>query len=299
MNNMRRIQYVNPERNTPRTQQHKVIRRISSSNIEYEPLNTGIRRLLTGGVPKCPGRICKSRTGFICCDASVNNIRLLPGVRKNLSLNTRHADTIRALIYVATLFTASTNFLNYNARDIEGNVNSTTEPDLSNVILALERFSVCRETCWRFRPSTRFTRPSNVAYTRALTNTFNLATFPFTIERLKNLLYANNVAAIIINTFDSFYSSSTRRSGVVQLPTESETQREDLLVVVYGYNSMSGRFACRSYGAIRGWGRTFDFTIPSGYIGAVNYMYYIAEFALSQSNEQDKDIPDEPDSQDD
>jgi C1A family cysteine protease len=164
-------------------------------------------------------------------------------------------------------FMPSRLFVYYNERVIEGTVRSDAGAMIRDGIKSVVKQGVCKESRWPY-VITKFARKPTVScYTEALK--FQALTYQrltsTNIDELRGCLAAGFPFVFGFSVFDAFESAEVAQSGVLNLPTASESLVGGHAVLAVGYDDATKRVLVRnSWGP--GWGQAGYFTMPYAYL---------------------------------
>lgn len=157
-------------------------------------------------------------------------------------------------------------FAYYNARTFEGTTGTDSGASIRDVIKGANQYGVCPESIWSYTQANLLTKPSKVASINGATHK---ATSYFAVKQdlneMKTCLSAGFPFGIGISVYESFESDEVAKTGIVPVPTKSESQIGGHAVAVIGYNDVTSTFSVRnSWGPL--WGKNGYFTIGYAYL---------------------------------
>ena len=155
-------------------------------------------------------------------------------------------------------------YLYYWARFLENSVNYDSGVSLSDGLMAMQKFGVCRESLWEYNINNFTVKPTKEAYLDALAFKDHLD--PKRINKvsqnlnvMKAMLNRGTAFACGIKIYESFESKSVENSGLVLMPQKGEESKGSHAVVFAGYDDdvNGGCFLVRnSWGP--SWGTNFE-----------------------------------------
>ncbi|MES2253383.1 MAG: C1 family peptidase [Pseudomonadota bacterium] len=161
-------------------------------------------------------------------------------------------------------------FIYYNERMIEGDIGEDSGASLSTGLRTLHTYGVCNETLCPYDISTFTQKPSLSAYKDGLANVDldnlaadhiqqSLAAFKHTIA------IAQRPFALGIQIYESFESAAVASTGIVPMPSATESCLGGHAVLAVGYDDEKGRLTVRnSWGP--DWGDNGYFYLPYAYV---------------------------------
>ena len=169
-------------------------------------------------------------------------------------------------------FPPSRLFIYYNEREIEGTVSQDSGAQIRDGVKSVANQGVCPETDWpydssAYPPNPRLTmKPTPQCYATALK--CRLAAYqrvPRVLSQMRGCLAAGHPFIFGFAVYESFESAVVAKTGVVPMPSASETMVGGHAVLAVGYDDTSHRFIVRnSWGT--GWGLKGYFTMPYAYL---------------------------------
>jgi C1A family cysteine protease len=165
-----------------------------------------------------------------------------------------------------TDFVPSRLFIYYNERSEEGTVNEDSGGMLRDAIKTVADLGVCPETLWPYDISQFAVKPSDASYAEALNHrASNYARVPQTENDIKTVLASGKPFVFGFTAYSSFESQEVAQSGILQMPTDSESVVGGHAVLCVGYDDGTRRVLVRnSWGPF--WGQNGYFTMPYDYI---------------------------------
>lgn len=163
-------------------------------------------------------------------------------------------------------FNGSRLFLYYNERILENNISQDAGTTLSYGIQCLEKYGVCPEADWPYDVDNFAIKPRDKCYTDALNSrVVNVSNIKTTIKDMKRSLQTGIPFVIGIQIYSSFESKTVSDTGIVPMPSHTDTLLGGQAVMVCGYNDNSGRWIVRnSWGT--SWGDKGYFYLPYAYL---------------------------------
>jgi C1A family cysteine protease len=163
-------------------------------------------------------------------------------------------------------FIPSRLFIYYNERRIEGTVHSDSGAQIRDGVKTLVRQGVCPETSWPYDIDKFANKPTASCYTDALTHqATSYQRVPQVISELKGCLAEGYPFVFGFTVYQSFESEDVAKTGIVPMPSPSESVLGGHAVVAVGYDDSDERFRVRnSWGT--GWGQEGYFTMPYAYL---------------------------------
>lgn len=163
-------------------------------------------------------------------------------------------------------FMPSRLFIYYNERVIENTVGSDSGAQIRDGIKSVNQQGVCPETLWPYE-ITRFTqKPSDACYQAAQQHqAVSYQRVQRNIQQMKGCLAEGYPFVLGFTVYESFESPEVAKTGILNMPVQTEKEVGGHAVVAVGYDDAQGRFRIRnSWGA--SWGRGGYFTMPYQYL---------------------------------
>jgi len=162
-------------------------------------------------------------------------------------------------------FDASKLFIYYNARALEGTVDSDSGAYLRDNIKTLVSQGVCMESLWPYTISKFMDKPTNSCYLEAL-NHQALGYYRISsLIEMKSCLASGLPFMFGFAVYESFLSDVVELTGKVPMPLHKERMLGGHAVVDVGYRESDKRFIVRnSWGS--NWGIDGYFTMPYAYL---------------------------------
>jgi hypothetical protein len=159
-------------------------------------------------------------------------------------------------------FTPSRLFIYYNERAIEGTVNQDAGAQVRDGIKSVATLGAPPETDWPYDISKFASKPPAKAYSDAKQNLVALyARVAQNLSQMQGCLADGFPIVFGFTVYESFESAAVARTGVVPMPSSSESVLGGHCVVAVGYNDTQRRFIVRnSWGT--DWGLKGYCTMP-------------------------------------
>ena len=163
-------------------------------------------------------------------------------------------------------FMPSRNFLYYNERAMEGDVNQDGGAQIRDGMKSIATLGICSETDWPYDPNQMATKPSADCYQKALANVVKIyQRVDQNPQSLKGCLAQGFRFVLGISIFESFESGSVASTGLVPMPGPNESCLGGHAVACVGYDDVTKMFKCRnSWGPA--WGLSGFFLLPYDYV---------------------------------
>ena len=167
-------------------------------------------------------------------------------------------------------FAPSRLFIYYNGRVIENDVPQDNGLTVRDGVKVVKNQGVCPEVDWTYDITAFASQPTPTDYQIALSTKISAyATVAQTMNTLKLTLSEGYPIVFGFTVYDSFESDAVAASGVVPMPSPTESVLGGHCVLIVGYDDPSQRFICRnSWGT--SWGMSGYFTIPYSYVANPN-----------------------------
>jgi C1A family cysteine protease len=161
--------------------------------------------------------------------------------------------------------TPSRLWIYYQERVIEGTVSQDSGAQIRDGMKAVAKLGVCPETDWPYDISTFAEKPPKKDYKDALKDkvlTYEAA--PQDLFGLKSVLASGLPVVFGFTVYDSFESAEVAKSGILPMPSPSESIVGGHAVLMVGYDDAKDRFRVRnSWGT--SWGQDGYFEMPYQY----------------------------------
>lgn len=165
------------------------------------------------------------------------------------------------------VFNPSRLFIYYNERVLEGHVKEDSGAQLRDGVKSVATSGVCDETLWPYAVSKFAKKPTKSLYTKALKN----KALQYTrlnntaINELKTCLAGGNPFVFGFTAYQSFEGDAVAKSGVLPMPSKTESVIGGHAVMAVGYDDQKKAFIVRnSWGG--SWGLKGYFYMPYDYI---------------------------------
>jgi C1A family cysteine protease len=168
----------------------------------------------------------------------------------------------------------SRQFIYYNERKIEGDIDSDSGAQLRDGCQVLNQLGACIESVWPYLADNLFTEPSTGAYIEAAGHKISQYSRVESLAELKASLAAKTPVALGFTVYESFETIGA--DGVMPMPADSESVMGGHAVVACGYDDVNKWVICRnSWGT--SWGYSGYFYMPYAYFdfGGVMDMWAI------------------------
>lgn len=173
------------------------------------------------------------------------------------------------------LWTPSRLFIYYNERDMEGTVKEDAGAEIRDGIKSISKLGAPPESDWSYTISKFARKPVKKAYTDALKHksvtykridTADVATLDQRLQAMKTCIGSGYPFTGGFSVYESFESDNVAKTGVVPMPSKSESVIGGHAVLFIAFDDATGRFTCQnSWG--KEWGDDGFFTIPYEYVG--------------------------------
>jgi len=163
-------------------------------------------------------------------------------------------------------FIPSRLFVYYNARVIEGTVDSDSGAMIRDGIKSVAKQGGCPEDIWPYDISKFTDKPSNNCYQVAKGHTATqYQRVNRNLNQMKGRLASGFPFIFGFTVYESFESEDVRQTGHAPLPSPGEGELNGHAVLAVGYDDSQGWFLARnSWGT--NWGMSGYFTLPYGYL---------------------------------
>lgn len=160
-------------------------------------------------------------------------------------------------------------FIYYNERAAQGQIDSDSGSTISTGIDTLQQFGVCRESEWPYDVATYTAEPTKECYANALQDVLKSRVQVTTLSQIKEKVSDNFPVAFGFDVYSSFESEEVAATGIVPMPTDSDTCVGGHAVCAVGYDDSKGVMIVRNSWGLS-WGMKGYFTLPYAYISNPN-----------------------------
>lgn len=160
-------------------------------------------------------------------------------------------------------------FIYYNERVLEKTITEDSGAELRDGAKAIATYGVCPATDWPYIISKFAVKPPTQAFANALPNAIHSYYSMTTLTELKTCLANGQCFVFGFNCYDYFQSQQMADTGVLLMPTTSETVQGGHAVMAIGYDDTQKRFLIKnSWGKKWGLKGIYDgyFTMPYDYM---------------------------------
>ena len=163
-------------------------------------------------------------------------------------------------------FIPSRLFLYYNERKLEGDIGQDAGAQLSDGIKTLTTYGICPESQWPYDISKFTQKPLTSCYQTALKHkAVTVHNINQDITSMKTSLVSGYPFVCGISVYSSFESEEVAKTGIVPLPSSSDTFEGGHAVLCVGYDNSKRVWIMRnSWGA--DWGDKGYFYLPYEYL---------------------------------
>ena len=161
-------------------------------------------------------------------------------------------------------------FIYYNERALGGTIDTDSGAQIRDGIKTVASQGACPEPMWPYVEASFANRPPAPCYKYAkLHPAVQYARLAQNAGQLKAILAAGYPFVFGFTVYESFESDAVAKTGIVAVPTATETVLGGHAVMAVGYDDASQRFLVRnSWGSA--WGIGGYFTIPYAYLTDAN-----------------------------
>lgn len=153
-------------------------------------------------------------------------------------------------------------YLYYNTRILENTVDWDSGASIRNTIKSLNKWGVCLESAWPYKPTKFAKKPPASCYEYGASKILrSYARVSQTANDLKACLAQNNPILFGFSVYQSFEEDEIARTGIMKLPSSSERVLGGHAVMMIGYDNKREAFLVRnSWGP--DWGLNGNFWMP-------------------------------------
>lgn len=161
-------------------------------------------------------------------------------------------------------------FIYWNERDMEGTVDSDAGAMIRDGVKVLAKLGTPREKIWPYDIEKFTVKPPEVAYTEAEKNqalVYQRIQRPIN-NRTQDMLLCLSAGYPFVTGFavyESFESEPVARTGIVPMPSPSESMLGGHAILVVGYDLEKKQFICRNSWGLE-WGDGGNFYMPFAYL---------------------------------
>ena len=162
----------------------------------------------------------------------------------------------------------------YNVRVLEGSVEQDNGATLADVMTILVKHGLCHESSWTYLESNLYKKPPAQCYIEAIPHKLLMYQRLRTLDDMKSCIAAGFPFVFGIQVYTSFMSSQVAATGIVPIPTHTDTLEGGHAVMAMGYDDNLKKFYVQnSWGD--NWGMTISkkrgfFSLPYDYIANPN-----------------------------
>jgi C1A family cysteine protease len=163
-------------------------------------------------------------------------------------------------------FVPSRLFIYYNERAMEGTIKSDSGAAIRDGIKSIAKQGVCSEAKLPYDVAKFSAKPSAACFAEAKAHmALSYQRVPQSIAQMKACLAAGYPFVFGFTVYESFESAAVAKSGVLNLPVQSEKTVGGHAVLAVGYDDAAQRIMVQnSWGDA--WGQKGYFTMPYAYI---------------------------------
>lgn len=155
-------------------------------------------------------------------------------------------------------------FAYYNARAAEGGQATDGGATLRDMVSGLANFGVCNEDIWAYDPEQVLVRPPNDCFNAAVPNRIRLYARLNTLDDMLTCLAAGFPFIFGFTVYESFESDAVAQSGILSLPSISESMVGGHAVCAVGYDRLKKMLLVRNSWSAT-WGQQGHFWMPFDY----------------------------------
>jgi C1A family cysteine protease len=190
----------------------------------------------------------------------------MPEVYDQGQLGSCTANALAALIEYITKVMGSRLFLYYNERKVENDIPDDNGAQLSDGVKCLQKYGICLETEWPYDIEKFTICPPEACYKDALKyKALKVKNIKNTIEDMQACLHSGFPFCVGISVYSSFESDEVAQTGMVPMPTETDTLCGGHAVCVVGYDNIKKLWIMRNSWSST-WGDKGYFYLPYEYL---------------------------------
>lgn len=156
-------------------------------------------------------------------------------------------------------------FIYYNERALEGHIAEDSGAMLRDGIKVCAVFGACDELIWPYNLDQFARKPDQRSYKDGLRHLITSYHRILSIDEMRTCLAGGHPFIFGFAVYESFESDKVRKTGVVDMPEQSERMLGGHAVMAVGYDDFKNRFLVRnSWG--KSWGMDGYFTMPYQYL---------------------------------
>ena len=167
-------------------------------------------------------------------------------------------------------------FTYYNARAIEGTTGSDSGAELRDVIKGVATYGACNEQDWWYNEPAVMLQPSMLAYSNAKNNTLKEYRSLATLDDMRGCLADGYPFVFGFIVFYSFEFGTINKTGIVEMPTATDTIIASHGVCCVGYDDDKKLFKCRNSWGNK-WGKGGYFYMPYDYIMLFGFDFWMVK----------------------
>ena len=229
-----------------------------------------------GWIPQLPdlrdARLSISATTELPSEVNLSTRADMPPVYNQGQLESCTANAIAAAVdfdnhsRTQLFLTPSRLWIWYQERVIENTVSQDVGAQIRDGAKVVANLGVCPESDWPYDPATFAATPPQKDYSDALGDrVLTYAAVPQNLWSIKSVLAGGRPVVFGFTVYSAFESPQVAKSGIVPMPSPSDSALGGHAVVLVGYNDAVDRFRVRnSWGA--DWGQEGYFEMPYLYV---------------------------------
>lgn len=158
----------------------------------------------------------------------------------------------------------SRQFIYYNERKIEGNIHDDSGASLRDCMKAIYAWGAPFEIDWPYEED-MFNQPNHKAYTTAEAHKISWFVRLESLDDMKHCIAGGHPFVYGFTVYDSFESDDVARTGIVPMPSRSESVLGGHAVLAVGYDDATQTVLTKnSWGSQ--WGQDGYFQMPYAYL---------------------------------